>query len=137
MPGMDGIELLAQVKHIAPWLPVLVITGYGDIPMAVKALKLGASDFIEKPVDRQTLLSTVELLLSKVTPPDTLRGKALTRVEMGVLRLILDGKSNSEIAFLRHRSVRTIEDERCRIMHKLGVDNVVDLVKRAVAMGLV
>jgi two-component system response regulator FixJ len=137
MPGMDGIEFLAQVKHIAPWLPVLVITGYGDIPMAVKALKLGASDFIEKPINGETLLSTVQLLLKRTTPPDTLLGKALSKTEMMVLRLILDGKNNSEIAYLRHRSVRTIEDQRCRIMRNLGVHNVVDLVKRATVMGLV
>ena len=63
--------------------------------------------------------------------------RTLTTTETEVLRLILDGKSNKEAAHLLHRSVRTIEDHRSHIMHKLGVDNVVDLVKRAAAMGLV
>jgi len=64
-------------------------------------------------------------------------GRALTKTEMEVLCLILDGKSNKEAARLLHRSVRTIEDHRSHIMHKLGVNNVVDLVKRATAMGII
>jgi len=137
MPEMDGMELLAEAKRIAPWLPVLVITGYGDIPMAVEATKAGAADFIEKPLERQTLLSAIESALRQITLPDSVLGKLLTAAEMRVLRLILDGKSNSEIAFLRHRSARTIEVHRSHIMKKLGVYNVVDLVKRATVMGLV
>jgi len=137
MPEMDGIELLAEAKHIIPSLAVLVITGYGDIPMAVRAFKAGALDFIEKPLDRQSFLSAVELVLKRNASPDRLLGKALTRIEMRVLRLILEGKSNKEIAHLRHRSVRTIEFHRNHIMHKLSVDNLVDLVKQAVVMGLV
>ena len=137
MPDMNGMELLTEVKRFAPWLPVLLITGYGDVPMAVTAFKTGAVDFIEKPLDRQTLLSAVRSVLKWITPPDCLLGKALTRTEMRVLRLILDGKSNKEIAYLFHRAVRTIEVHRDHIMRKLGVDNVVNLVKRAAAMGLV
>ena len=130
MPEMDGMELLTEARRIAPWLPVLVITGYGDIPMAVRAVKSGAVDFIEKPLDRQSFLSAVESLLKRVTLTDSLLGKAITRAEMRVLRLMLDGKSNKEIAFLLHRSVRTIEDQRSSILRKLGVDNLVDLVKQ-------
>jgi len=137
MPEMDGIELLTKVKRIIPSLPVLVITGYGDIPMAVEALKLGASDFIEKPLDRQSFLSTVESVLKRNTQNHPLVGKVLTKTEMEVLRLILEGKSTKEIAFLRHRSVRTIEDHHSRIMHKLGVDNLVDLVKQTAVVRLV
>jgi len=137
MPEMDGIELLAEAKHIIPSLPVLAITGYADVPMAVRALKAGAREFIEKPLDRQRFLSAVESTLKRIAPADPLVGKALTRTEMRVLRLILDGKSNKEIARLRHRSVRTIEFHRNHIMRKLGVDNPVDLVKQAAMMGLV
>jgi two-component system response regulator FixJ len=135
MPEIDGIELLTEAKRIIPLLPVLVITGYGDIPMAVRAMKLGASDFIEKPLDREGFLSTVELILRRVVPVDSLLNKTLTGIEIKILRLILDGKSNKEIAHLRHRSIRTIESQRSQIMHKLGVDNLVDLLKRAAAMG--
>jgi len=130
MPEMDGIELLIKVRRIIPPLPVLVITGYGDISMAVTAFKAGASDFIEKPLERQSLLSAVESILKRNTLTHPLVNKVLTKTEMRVLRLILDGKSTKKIARLRHRSVRTIETQRGSIMHKLGVDNLVDLVKQ-------
>jgi FixJ family two-component response regulator len=130
MPDMDGIELLIKVKAILPSLPVLIVTGYGDVPMAVGALKAGAADFLEKPLDRQSLVSVVEGLLKRATlVPADLR-RALTKTETSVLRLILTGKNNKEIAMLRHRSVRTIEDHRRRIMAKLGAHNLVDLIKR-------
>jgi len=137
MPEMDGIELLSEVKRIVPSLPVLVITGYGDIPMAVKALKAGASDFIEKPLDRQSFLLVVDSILKLNTRCPRSGGVVLTKTEMKVLRLILDGNSNKEIAYILHRSLRTIEDHRHHIMRKLGVGNTVDLVKRAAVMGLV
>jgi len=134
MPEMDGIELLTEVKCIIPSLPVLVITGYGDISMAVTALKAGASDFILKPLDRQSFLSAVESVLKRNTRTHPLVNKVLTKTEMRVLRLILDGKSTKEIARLRYRSVRTIEDQRGSIMRKLGVDNLVDLVKQTIVV---
>ncbi len=137
MPGMDGIELLTEAKRIVPWLQVLVITGYGDIPMAVRALKAGALDFIEKPLDRQSFLSVVESILKRNAWADPLLGKLLTRTERIVLRFILDGKSNKEIAYLRHRALRTIEDHRNHIYRKVGVHNLVDLFKWAAGMGLV
>ena len=136
MPGMDGIELLTEAKRIAPWLPVLVITGYGDVPMAVRALKAGALDFIEKPLNRKSFLMAVETALKRNALPDRLLGKALTEMELKVLRLILDGKSNKDIGQLLHRSMRTIEVHRNRMMRKLGVSNTVSLVRRAVALGL-
>ncbi len=137
MPKMDGIELLIEARRIIPSLPVIVITGYGDVPMAVRALKAGALDFIEKPLDRQSFLLAVESALKQITSGDPLVGKSLTRAEMKVLRLMLDGKSNNEIADLLNRSVRTIEDHRSHIKRKFNVDNLVDLVKRAAEMGLV
>ena len=137
MPDTDGIELLTEAQRFAPWLPVLLVTGYGDVPMATTAFKAGAVDFIEKPLDRQALLSAVKSVLKRINPSDPLLGKTLTRTEMRVLRLILDGKSNKEIARLFGRAMRTIEVHRSRIMRKLGVDNAVDLVKRAAVMGLV
>jgi two-component system response regulator FixJ len=137
MPGKDGIELLTEAKQIIPWLPVLVITSYANIPMSVKAVKAGAFDFVEKPLDIQNLIPAVESALKQTEPTSPLRGKLLSKTEMGVLRLILLGKSNKETAYMLHRSVRTIEVHRSHIMNKLGVDNIVDLVKRATAMGLV
>ena len=137
MPEMDGIELLTEARRIIPWLQVLVITGYGDIPMSVRALKAGALDFIEKPLDRQSFLSVVESPLKRNAWADPLLGKLLTRTERIVLRFLLDGKSNKEIAYLRNRSIRTIEDQRSCIFRKFGVDNLVDLTKRAAGMGLI
>jgi len=137
MPGMTGLQLLAEAKRVAPWLPVLVITGYGDVPMAVRALKQGALDFIEKPLDRKRFLWAVEEALQRSAPPDRLLGKALTRMETATLHLVLEGKSNREISDLLHRSIRTVEAHRNRIMRKFGVSNLVDLVKRATVLGLI
>jgi len=137
MPEMDGIELLREAKHIAPWVRVLLVIGYGDVPMAVAAFKTGAVDLIEKPLDRETLLSTIESVLKQITPVEPLLGESLTKTEMRVLSLLMDSKGNKGIARLLRRSVRTIETHRCRIMRKFGVDNLLDLFKRATAMGLV
>ena len=130
MPEMDGIELLIEVRRIIPPLPVLIISGYGDISMAVIALKAGAADFIVKPLERQSFLSAVESVLKRNPLTHPLVNKVLTKTEIRVLHLILDGKSTKEIARLQCRSVRTIEFHRGSIMHKLGVDNLVDLVKQ-------
>jgi len=136
MPGMDGIELLTKVKCIIPSLPVLVITGYGDVPLAVAALKAGASDFIEKPLNRQSFLSAVEFALKGNTRSHPLVNKVLTKTELEILRLILDGKSKKDIARLRNRSIRTIEDQHRHILHKIGVDNSIDLVKQVAVVRL-
>ncbi|UCC96665.1 MAG: response regulator transcription factor [Phycisphaerales bacterium] len=136
MPEKDGLQLLTDVKHTAPWVPVLMITGYGDIPTAVKAIKGGAVDFVEKPLGKGTFLRKVRSILQESTPARMTAGKPLTKAEMSVLRLVVEGKSNREIANLTHRSMRTVEVHRAHAMRKLGVDNVVDLIKRSVAMGL-
>jgi len=136
MPQMDGIQLLTRVKRTMPSLPVLILTGYGDIPIAVRAVKAGAYNFIEKPFSRETLVSAVKSVLGQITPSKALKRKSLTQTEMTILRLILQGRGNREIAHLRSRSERTIEWHRYNIMRKLGVNNVVDLVKKAIAMGL-
>jgi FixJ family two-component response regulator len=137
MPEMDGIELLSKARRIVPSLPVLVITGYGDIAMAVRAMRAGASDFIEKPLDRKHLLACVESILDESPPVDRDAYKLLTKSEIKVLHLILDGNSNKGIAQMLCRSVRTVEDHRGNIMRKLGVDNIVSLVRKAASMGLI
>jgi FixJ family two-component response regulator len=137
MPEKDGIELLTDIKHLAPWVPVLMITGYGDIPTAVKAVKAGAVDFIEKPMDKKNFVRKINSILEKNVSTHPELGISLTRTETKILKLVLDGQSNKEIAVLLHRSSRTIEVHRAHIMHKLGVDNLVDLVKRVASMGLI
>ena len=136
MPGKDGVELLKQTKRIAPWLPVLIITSYADIPLAVEVVKAGAADFIEKPLEAVSFLTVVSSAIKQNDLASIVRGKKLTKTEMIILRLILQSKSNKEIAQILHRSIRTIEVHRSHIMHKLDVDNVVDLVRRASDMRL-
>ena len=137
MPEKDGIELLTDIKHLAPWVPVLMITGYGDIPTAVKAMKAGAVDFIEKPMDKKNFVRKIKSILERNVSTRPELGISLTRTETKILKLVLNGLSNKEIAVLLHRSARTIEVHRANIMHKLGVDNLVNLVKRVASMELV
>lgn len=129
LPGMDGIELLGEVKCRTPSLPVLVVTGYGSVEMAVEVMAAGASNLLQKPLERSSFLAAVEAALKCGNRVRTVMRKPLTKSEIEVLRLILDGKGNKEIAKLRHRSIRTIEDQRRRIMHKFGVDNPIDLIR--------
>jgi two-component system response regulator FixJ len=136
MPGKDGVELLIEAKCIVPWLPVLVMTAYGDIPLAVRAIKAGAVNFIEKPLQKQSFLALVQSAIKNSGPTAPLRGKPLTKTERTILRLILQGKSTKEIANILRHSPKTVEVHRRHIMHKLDVDNLVALVKRAASMGL-
>ena len=137
MPGMDGIELLIRAKHLKPWLPVLIITGYGDIPTAVTAMQNGAVDFLEKPLETETFLQKVDSILQKNRDFNALMNMSLTKMEMKVLKLIVQGNSSKEIAYFLNRSRRTIETHRANVMKKLGVDNVVELIKQASLIGLV
>jgi len=137
MPGISGIELLKEALQIAPWLPVVVMSSYGDIPMSVKALKAGAFYFIEKPFEVDALMGVVRLGLKRIQLEGPLVGKSLTKTERIVLRLLMQGMSNRRIAYVLQRSERTIEVHRSHIMQKMGVDNIVELVKRATAMGFV
>ena len=137
LPEKDGIELLTDVKHMAPWIPVLMITGYGDIPTAVKAMKAGAVDFIEKPLDKKNFVRKVRSIVNNNDPIHRKLGDPLTQIEKKILQLVIDGESNKKIAIILHRSICTIEVHRAHLMHKLGVDNIVDLVKRVIVMEIV
>jgi len=136
MPGKDGIELLMEVRRQCPWLPVVVVTGFGDVPMAVRALKGGAADFIEKPLDRDAFLETVQRQLEENASRNSVANHDLTKTEMRILHLILEGKNNREIAAELHRSPRTIEVHRSHVMHKMGASNIVELLRRAADVGL-
>lgn len=137
MPKISGIQLLARVKKYYPWIPVLIITGFGDIPMAVKSIQLGAFDFIQKPFDRQDLLNAVESSLLKKDNNNEKLGKNLTKTEKIVLQMLASGRANKEIAYLLKRSTRTIEDHRRHIMQKLGAENLLDLIKYASSINLI
>lgn len=137
MPGMDGIELLKEVKRLAPWIPVLIISAYGDVPTVVRAMKAGAVDFIEKPLDKASLIRKVKSILpgGAIVEPDW--GKPLTPSETHVLGLVLSGLSSKEIARQLHRSPRTIEGHRSNLMRKLDADNLLDLAERVGMMKLI
>ena len=136
MPGMDGMTLLSKVRRVAPWLSVIVITGFGDIPMSVKAIKSGAVDFIEKPLDRRAFLQKVKTILRRDNFVDVPVGTILTKVEKKVLKLILEGKDNKEICYILDRATRTVERHRRNIIYKFGVCNIADLVKKAALIKL-
>ena len=134
MPGIDGMELLSRIKRIAPWIPVILITGYGSIQMAVYATKIGAAEFIEKPFSRAAFVEKVKATLSRNEYDGQASGFKLTKTEKRVLKLILEGNGNKAIAQKLGCVVRTVEFHRSHIFHKFRVDNAVDLTKKAIAM---
>jgi FixJ family two-component response regulator len=136
MPGKDGLALLREVKERLPWLPVLIVTGYADVPLAVQALKAGATDFVEKPLDREAFLQTVGQLIERHSRPAALLEESLTQTERRVLFLLLDGKNSREIADMLHRSPRTVEAHRSHLMQKLDAANIIELLRRAAELGL-
>jgi two-component system, LuxR family, response regulator FixJ len=134
MKNINGMELLGKVKRLIPSLPVILVTAYADVPMAVKAFKLGAADFLEKPIRRSTLIEAIDSALKYNIRKHLCLDGLLTKAEYEIMYLILQSKTNKEIALLTNRSQRTIEDHRRHIMQKLGVDNLVDFVKQAASV---
>lgn len=134
LPGMDGLSLLREAKKIVQTLPVMIVTGYGDVQLAIKAIKAGAFDFVEKPLDLNKLLSVIRSALHQNDLVSEMEMR-LTKTEVQILGHIVQGLPNREIARQVHRSVRTVQDHRNRLMHKLGVHNIADLVMVAVRMG--
>ena len=136
MPGTDGLKLLEQIKQIRPKLPVILVTGYGDVSTAVKGIKGGAIDFIEKPLNEETFLPVIREALKTTDyklEPDLAK---LTKAEINILRRVINGKSNKQIAAELRRSVRTVENHRHRLMKKVNANNAAELVRKAIKMGL-
>jgi two-component system, LuxR family, response regulator FixJ len=136
MPGMNGMELLRSVKKIHPLLPVLMVTGFGEISVAVMAMKAGAFDFIEKPFDEELFLPVVRAALEKSAAGGSAGGLILTNAEKRILQLVAEGKSNKEMANVLNCSIRTVENHRYRIMRKMNIESTAGLVKAAINMGL-
>jgi two-component system, LuxR family, response regulator FixJ len=145
MPGIGGLELQEVLAKRGVDIPIIMITGFGDVPSAVQALKSGATDFIEKPLAAQMVLAAVERVSTarqKVMAQSHLIAEArqklshLTPRESEVLHLIIAGKPNKIIAFELGISQRTVENHRARLMIKTQTENVADLVKTAIAAGL-
>ena len=141
---MDGIELLRQLAGRGIKLPVIIITGHGDIPLAVEAMKAGAIDFIEKPFDDALLLGAIRTALRSAVgraERETERLAILERLDLlstrerQVLEGIVAGRANKVIAFDLGISPRTVEVYRANLMSKLEAGSVSDLVRMAIVSG--
>ena len=140
MPGMDGLELQRRLADAAPSLPVIIITGHGDIAMAVRAIKAGAVDFVEKPFQDRTILDGIALALAsreEVLSRETRRrdiGRRLDRLtarEREVFERLARGLSNKAVARDLGISPRTVEVHRARVMEKLQAISLSHLVRMA------
>jgi two-component system response regulator FixJ len=145
MPEMDGIELQEELKKRKCALPVIVITGHGDVPLAVRAMKAGAGDFLEKPFAREALLAAVrralEMSASAVDDAEhgeEVRGRIalLTPKEREVFDRVVAGKQSKVIAHELGSSPRTVEIHRARMMKKLEASSLQELVRMAIAAGV-
>lgn len=147
MPGMSGIELQEALRTRGAELPIIIITGHGDIAMAVRAMKAGAADFIEKPFHDQTLLDAVHRALARSADPrkdaaavdsDELRKRlaTLTPREKEVMALVVEGRPNKAVATRLGLSTRTVEVHRAKAMEKMQAQSLADLVRMAIACGV-
>ncbi len=145
MPGMSGLELVRELNARGASLPVVVMTGHGDIPLAVEAMKAGVRDFIEKPFDDEHLIGCLRAALEatrSTEEPDETRRRAVDRLaeltarERDVLAGVVEGKMNKQIAFDLEISPRTVEIYRANLMAKTGARNVAELMRIALAAGL-
>jgi two-component system response regulator FixJ len=146
MPGMSGIDLLRELKTRKITMPVIVITGHGDVQLAVEAMKIGAADFIEKPFDDEVLLAAVKASLNrseKNAEQESERAKLIEKLntlsnrERDVLEGLVAGKPNKIIAFDLGISPRTVEIYRANVMTKTGAGSLSDLVRMALLSGTI
>ncbi|MCA0200084.1 MAG: response regulator [Proteobacteria bacterium] len=142
MPGLDGLELQQRLRALNITLPLIFITGHGDIQMAVQAIRGGASDFIEKPFDEALLIGALEREFSQTAQSirpgehDDIRRKleGLTPRERQVLDCMVDGKPNKVTAFELGLSIRTVETHRAHVMQKMDVASLSELVRQVIAV---
>ncbi len=146
MPGMSGVDLLRRLKELKIGVPVIVITGHGDVALAVEAMKVGAVDFLEKPFDDDVLLASVQSALKRqdgATKRHTERleieGRlaGLSNRERDVLGGLVAGRANKQIAFDLGISPRTVEIYRANLMNKMKAGSLSDLVRMALIVGIV
>lgn len=146
MPGLDGMALHERLLESGCQLPVIFLTGHGDIPMSVSAMKNGASDFLMKPVDEQVLLTTIAETISgyqqscnKQLADETRQARlaTLTQREYEVLQHVIAGQRNKEIGKLLGISEKTVKVHRARVMEKTDVSSVAALVRICIEAGVV
>jgi FixJ family two-component response regulator len=145
LPGLSGLDLQRRLIESAARIPIIFITGHGDIPMTVKAMKAGAIDVLPKPFRHQDLLDAVHVALEadRANRADekemtALRGRfaSLTPREREVLSLIVSGRLNKQIAAVLGTKETTVKVQRGRMMRKMGADSVADLVRIAGRIGV-
>ena len=145
MPDMDGLELQEELVRQKIALPVIVVTGHADVPLAVRAMKAGAVDLIEKPFDDEQLIATVRRALAMavdareqtaVAEAAKARIATLSARERQVLELLVAGQPNKIIAFELDISPRTVEIHRAHVMDKMEAKSLSDLVRAALAAGI-
>jgi FixJ family two-component response regulator len=145
LPGLDGLALQRQLTERGRMEQIVFITGYGDIPMGIQAMKRGAVDFLPKPFEDEALLNAVAQAIARSA--DSWRERhevtqirsriaTLTPREFEVFRLVITGSLNKQIASELGAALRTIKTHRGRVMHKLGVQSVADLVRLAQKVGV-
>lgn len=143
MPDMDGLELQQHLNARGYEIPVIILTGHGDVPMAVRALKAGALEFFQKPVNDQALLDCIHRAMRvdvekrrQRACADVTRARiaALTRREREVMDLVVAGHANKQIAEILCLSVKTIEVHRKRVMKKMQAGTVVELVRMVLSV---
>jgi len=145
MPGLSGIELLQRLRELKLALPVIVITGHGDVRLAVEAMKIGAIDFLEKPFDDEALLASVRFALNQLDQDQKRQAErsdiegrlaTLSNRERDVLQGLVAGLANKQIAYDLGISPRTIEIYRANLMTKMQAASLSDLVRMALIAGL-
>ena len=143
MPDIDGVELLRRLRELGRRIPAIVITGHGDVPMAVAAMKAGALDYIEKPFEDQILIDSIKRAaeeIEKVAFNDiqSISGRlaSLTEREREVLSGIVAGLPNKTIGYDLDISPRTVEVHRANIMSKMEARSLAELVRMAIAAGV-
>ena len=146
MPGMDGIDLVRELKRRNLTLPVVVISGHADVPMAVAAIKAGAEDFIEKPVDDTQLVAAINRGLALVYGQQhqhdagndlRQRYERLTPRETEVMLSVVEGFTSQAIAERLGISARTVEGYRVQIMEKMQAESIAVLVRQAIRLGII
>ena len=141
MPGLSGLDLLRRLRELNIGVPVIVITGHGDVPLAVEAMKSGAADFLEKPFDDEALLGAVRSALSKNATDHERQAQksaikerlaSLSNRERDVLQGLVAGNPNKTIAYDLGISPRTVEIYRANVMTKMQAGSLSDLVRMAI-----
>lgn len=143
MPDMNGVEMLRKLRELHVHIPAIVISGHGDIPMAVQAMKAGALDFIEKPFKASVLMEALERGAAELSAMPHLNGEeiferfqSLTDREREVLEGVVEGLPNKTIAFNLNISPRTVEVHRATVMLKMHAKTLPELVRMSIAARL-